>query len=146
MLSEMDIEGYLYSQNRQSFMGAMRTGVLAIPGNKLSWVIAGGESGENARPTRYQWAENLLDQCQKAGVPYFFKQWGEWKPGQGLFGEQKSYYDVQPQKNGLPFPVHLWDKNNISLRCGREISGDIVEGHQYHNFPAESEWKPDDQK
>jgi len=44
----------------------------------LDWVIVGGESGPDARPMHPDWARSLRDQCQAAGVPYFFKQWGEW--------------------------------------------------------------------
>lgn len=40
----------------------------------ISWAIAGCESGPGARPMDYVWAENILKQCQKAGVPFFFKQ------------------------------------------------------------------------
>lgn len=43
----------------------------------IDWVITGGESGHNARPMHIQWARNLRDQCQAAGVPYFHKQNGE---------------------------------------------------------------------
>ena len=43
---------------------------------KLDWVIAGGESGPGARPMHPDWARSLRDQCQDAGVPFFFKQWG----------------------------------------------------------------------
>ena len=39
----------------------------------LQWVIAGGESGPGARPMHPDWARSLRDQCQDAGVPYFFK-------------------------------------------------------------------------
>lgn len=46
----------------------------------VHWVIVGGESGRNARPMHPDWARSLCDQCQEAGVPFFFKQWGEWKP------------------------------------------------------------------
>jgi protein gp37 len=46
----------------------------------FSWVIAGGESGPGARPMHPDWARSLRDQCQAAGVPFFFKQWGEWGP------------------------------------------------------------------
>ncbi|MBR9800577.1 DUF5131 family protein [bacterium] len=53
----------------------------------LDWIIAGGESGPNARPMHPDWARSLRDQCQAAGVPYFFKQWGEWLPvGSGSYG------------------------------------------------------------
>jgi protein gp37 len=42
----------------------------------IDWVIVGGESGPKARPMDPSWALNIRDQCQKAGVPFFFKQWG----------------------------------------------------------------------
>jgi protein gp37 len=46
----------------------------------LDWVIVGGESGPKARPMHPDWARSLRDQCAAAGVPFFFKQWGEWRP------------------------------------------------------------------
>lgn len=46
----------------------------------LDWIIVGGESGPNARPMHPDWARGLRDQCAEAGVPFFFKQWGEWAP------------------------------------------------------------------
>jgi protein gp37 len=42
----------------------------------IDWVIVGGESGPGARPMRPEWATSIRDQCLKAGVPFFFKQWG----------------------------------------------------------------------
>lgn len=47
---------------------------------RLDWVIVGGESGKGARPMRPDWARSLRDQCAAAGVPFFFKQWGEFTP------------------------------------------------------------------
>lgn len=46
----------------------------------IDWVIAGGESGPGARPMHPDWACSLRDQCNAAGVPFLFKQWGEWRP------------------------------------------------------------------
>lgn len=46
----------------------------------LDWVIVGGESGPNARPMHPDWVRSLRDQCQVAGVYFFFKQWGEIAP------------------------------------------------------------------
>jgi len=43
----------------------------------VDWVICGGESGPGARPMQGRWALSLRDQCRAAGVPFFFKQWGE---------------------------------------------------------------------
>jgi protein gp37 len=42
----------------------------------IHWVIVGGESGPGARPMREEWVLEIRDQCQAAGVPFFFKQWG----------------------------------------------------------------------
>lgn len=48
----------------------------ARPGG-VDWVVAGGESGPDARPMHPDWARTLRDQCQTTDVPYLFKQWGE---------------------------------------------------------------------
>jgi protein gp37 len=42
----------------------------------IRWVIVGGESGAGARPMSADWVRSLRDQCRKANVPFFFKQWG----------------------------------------------------------------------
>jgi len=47
-------------------------------------VVLGGESGPKARPMHPEWPRSVRDQCAAAGVPFFFKQWGEW----GLNGER----------------------------------------------------------
>lgn len=56
----------------------------------VHWVIAGGESGPKARPMRYEWARTLREQCEVAGVPYFFKQWGEHNHRGELVGKKKA--------------------------------------------------------
>jgi protein gp37 len=53
---------------------------LTEPGPRLDWVILGGESGPKARPMNPDWVRSVRDQCKAAGVPFFFKQWGEWYP------------------------------------------------------------------
>jgi len=50
----------------------------SLPG--IDWVVAGGESGPKARPSHPDWFRSLRDQCKAAGVPFLFKQWGEWSP------------------------------------------------------------------
>lgn len=44
----------------------------------VDWLVAGGESGPDARPMHPAWARSLRDQCTAAGVPFLFKQWGAW--------------------------------------------------------------------
>jgi protein gp37 len=57
----------------------------------IHWVIVGGESGPGARPMDPAWARDLRDQCVKANVAFFFKQWGGRTPkanGNTLDGRQ----------------------------------------------------------
>ncbi len=58
----------------------------------IHWVIAGGESGHQARPCHPDWVRSLRDQCQAAGVAFFFKQWGEW-----IHGSQVQPVDGNPE-------------------------------------------------
>ena len=46
-------------------------------GSKLHWVILGGETGPGARPRHPDWPRKVRDDCQEAGVPFFFKRWGD---------------------------------------------------------------------
>lgn len=49
----------------------------------IHWVIVGGESGPGHRPMKEEWATEVRDQCIAAGVPFFFKQWGGFRPKSG---------------------------------------------------------------
>jgi protein gp37 len=62
----------------------------------IDWVIVGGESGPNSRPMEKEWVEDIQQQCEKAGVAFFFKQWGgvnKKKTGRLLNGRT---YDEMP--------------------------------------------------
>jgi protein gp37 len=62
----------------------------------IDWLIAGGESGPNHRPVEGEWVRSLRDQCDSAGVAFFFKQWGGRTPkanGRELDGV---LYDAMP--------------------------------------------------
>lgn len=68
----------------------------------ISWVIVGGESGPGARPMEKGWVESIRRQCEDAGVPFFFKQWGGFskkKAGRELNGRT---YDDMPRRMSLP--------------------------------------------
>lgn len=60
---------------------SMTGGDYVMVHQRLHWVIAGGESGNGARPMEAAWARALRDECAAASVPFFFKQWGEWAGG-----------------------------------------------------------------
>ncbi len=67
-------------------------GTLDLSG--IHWVIVGGESGHGARPMHKDWVLSIRNQCWKAGVPFFFKQWG----------------GVQKSKNGRQLDGHTYDQ------------------------------------
>jgi protein gp37 len=60
----------------------------------MDWVIVGGESGPGARPMNEAWVIDIRSQCQRAGVPFFFKQWG----------------GVQKKKAGRMLEGQTWDE------------------------------------
>jgi protein gp37 len=49
----------------------------------IEWVIVGGESGPRSRPMNAKWVIDIRNQCVKAGVAFFFKQWGGFSPKAG---------------------------------------------------------------
>jgi protein gp37 len=72
-----------------------RVGHLNLDG--IHWVIAGGESGPNARPMQVDWVREVRDQCRESGVAFFFKQWGGIRPksgGRSLDGREWSELPV----------------------------------------------------
>jgi len=84
-----------------------------LPGLNLEgidWVVLGGESGPGARPMNPDWVTDIREQCLRAGVPFFFKQWGGFhkkKAGRLLEGRT---WDQMPR---LPVVLHV-DSNYIS--------------------------------
>jgi protein gp37 len=68
-----------------------------LPLGGIGWVIAGGESGADARPMDPRWVVDLRDQCLAAGVPFFFKQWGGRTPKAGGRELDGRTWDDMPQ-------------------------------------------------
>lgn len=89
----------------------------------IDWVICGGESGRGARPMHPDWARSLRDQCQAAGVPFLFKQWGEWEPIVTTTGELES-----------PFGYHVESKLGF-VNVGKKAAGRLLDGREWHQFP-----------
>lgn len=66
-----------------------------LPLEGIHWVIVGGESGPDARPMRLEWVLSIKEQCEKAGIPFFFKQWGgvqKWRNGRKLLNKEYNEY------------------------------------------------------
>jgi len=94
--------------------------------NKLDWVVVGGESGPKARPMHPEWARSLRDQCAAAGVPFLFKQWGEWVPRSDCyhtFEDGKSCADYDPGATQWPC-IRLTESGHDGRRLENEDGGD----------------------
>jgi protein gp37 len=119
------------------------------PYTRIDWVIAGGESGPGARPMHPAWARSLRDQCAAAGVPFFFKQWGEWAPytvtpGGDLGGEVRAgrVEIVHPTAQS---PVEVSETtggrstmpgSRYMARIGKARAGRVLDGRTHDAFPA----------
>ena len=92
----------------------------------LDWVICGGESGPGARPMHPGWARSLRDQCVSAGLPFFFKQWGEW------FGDLHS-----AEASGFPTgaAAHRFSDGLTVVRAGKKKAGSLLDGREWKQFP-----------
>jgi protein gp37 len=66
----------------------------------IKWVIVGGESGPGARPMDPAWVIDIREQCRKANVPFFFKQWG----------------GFNKKKNGRELDGQTWDDMPVVIR------------------------------
>lgn len=82
------------------------------PRKFLHWVIAGGESGPHARPMHPDWARSLRDQCVAAGVPFFFKQWGNhaWCETVAGIPSTMTAYRVSKAHAGRLLDGRTWDQ------------------------------------
>jgi protein gp37 len=94
-----------------------------LANRKIDWVIVGGESGPAARPMHPDWARSLRDQCAAAGVPFFFKQWGEWMPAQAVANENNGVDFVPPLPMTRLMPWRRWDGDECrAARKGESVN------------------------
>ncbi|MCC7462495.1 MAG: DUF5131 family protein [Gammaproteobacteria bacterium] len=93
----------------------------------IDWVIVGGESGLHARPLHPDWVRSLRDQCVDAGVPFFFKQWGEWAPNCLCNLEM----DMAHRETKRPEP----GKPGVMFRCGKQAAGRLLDGRTWDEVP-----------
>lgn len=101
--------------------------------NKIDWVVVGGESGKKARPMHPRWARILRDQCEDAGVPYFFKQWGTWQPRES----------VEDTRNDPPDALHFFKHLGLTARrYSKKQAGRLLDGRQWDQYPFAARGQP----
>lgn len=94
----------------------------------IDWVIAGGESGPEARPSSLHWYRAIRDQCASAYTPFFFKQWGEWISA----SEESALVDGSRRLPRMyPFP----NSTEVAVRLGKKKTGARLDGREHRHFP-----------
>lgn len=104
----------------------------------LGWVIVGGESGREARPMHPSWARALRDQCAPAGVPFFFKQWGEWAPAGEWYANHRTSLPLRglgPNGWTDDGAVCAQDPDYV-VRVGKKAAGRLLDGAEHSGMPA----------
>jgi protein gp37 len=111
---------------------------------KLDWVVVGGESGPGARPMHPYWARSLRDQCAAAGVPFLFKQWGEW-----CGANHDHDAGIITCENGMRVTIanalfntinhwdNFWKKGAkfASVKLGKKAAGRLLDGVAHDGYP-----------
>jgi protein gp37 len=81
----------------------------------LDWLISGGESGPNARPSHPDWHREARDFCAERDIAYFFKRWGQWAPGEAIIAKQ-----MRPEIGAWWFAGE-WSTRPIGVRESEEM-------------------------
>lgn len=123
LLGPLDLRAIAYQDGNLDALtgdlwGGSGTGAFA---RGIDWVIAGGESGTQARPTHPDWFRGLRDQCGAANVPFLFKQWGEW---------------ISVSESEGPGAHHRFDDGATVRRLGKKAAGRLLGGVEYSEFPS----------
>lgn len=131
-------------------------GPLVLPRDFLAlrdraWLIAGGCSGDRAWPAHPDWFRSVRDQCGSAGVPFFFKQWGEYAPCRAPvleWSEPDGLKNVEivvlPDGGTPPLGVDtdkrirravLGRASQPMARVGKKAAGHLLDGVEHRAFP-----------
>jgi len=94
----------------------------------IGQVIVGGESGPGARPMHPDWVRNIRDQCIAAGVPFFFKQWGEWLSGADKYALKINTYNFYPKR-----VTRIG--NTTFFRVTKKLAGRMLDGREWSEYP-----------
>lgn len=106
---------------------------------RINWVIVGGESGPHARPMHPDWARSLRDQCAAAGVPFLFKQWGEWGPGSLNMSTGQAVFRVFPNFQTWVNKASTWVNGGTCMDAKGRIcksGADMMRARDEDAFPV----------
>ena len=104
-------------------------------GTHIHWVVVGGESGPKARPMHPDWARSLRDQCALAGVPFMFKQWGEWGPQSDALLHGKIDARLIDKAHVYYGTIAGFCPAEGVFRFGKKAAGRLLDGVLHDGYP-----------
>lgn len=113
----------------------------AVTRSALDWIIAGGESGPQARASHPDWLRSLRDQCAAASTPFFFKQWGEWAPADAARQEEAPFPNGWRAMRGHgghpPRREELYPEAAAAFvaKFGKKAAGARLDGREHREVP-----------
>lgn len=137
--------GFVVFISYEPAMGPLKLPADFLALGRRAWLIAGGCSGHRAWPAHPDWFRRVRDDCGAAGVPLFFKQWGEWRPGcpawkidatgprAAIFynGETNcTFFDAPPRQ------MARYGCTSQMMRVGKKAAGRLLDGREWNEFPA----------
>lgn len=149
MLGAIRLGSWLQRSPSAAFVAGKVTATMPdwtrIGSTSIDWVICGGESGPHARPMHPHWARDLRDQCAAAGVPFMFKQWGEWTPGENVAKrigvvQSATWFDGKWLIGTEDLAIedgHTDDEPDL-YRIGKKAAGRLLDGRTHDGFPERS--------
>ena len=138
LLGPVDLARIAYTRGGGTYLDVVNgrhgePGAWSVGAQRIDWVIAGGESGKKARPMHPAWARSLRDQCEQAGVPFHFKQWGEWAPA--ALGIGMARHNVGREVLVGPALDDLGHRQ-VMRRVGKGKAGRELDGRLHDAFPG----------
>lgn len=128
LLGPIELTQWLNHYSEKTWMECDSSSFVQLEGNgnRIHWVVVGGESGSSARPTHPSWVRSLRDQCLSAGIPFHFKQWGCWRP-------------LEKNSDSRLLTIELEDHNGEAvtlIRRGKRANGRDLDGRTWDGVPT----------
>lgn len=153
LLGAIDLLPYLFIYTHADDVVLSAPGEASLPFNdpaatdpstiatpRIDWVIAGGESGPGSRPMHPDWARSLRDQCNDAGVAFFFKQWGAFLPTET---DIDSFYRPDFERlgekvieaDGVFSQKPFGQVFEVAGHVGKKAAGRLLDGIEHNGMP-----------
>ncbi len=147
LLGPVDLRFHIFSEptgNFRTHAGKRQMELRKPVDGGLHWVIVGGESGPGARPMHPQWVRDIRDQCEAAGVPFLFKQHGEWLATDFCDDDMASipskrtvYVQWDGSFHDGSQGIDFFGSDQETAWVGKKAAGRLLDGVRHDGYPIQ---------